>query len=1100
LKNGLSEKQRNLLKVAISGFSLSLCIFATFYSLVVFKVSFAYIVLFFAPIVLASAWWPRKGVILTFGIVVFLLIINFYFPPPVSITDLVRAAILLLVSILTSAIFEHKKRLEDKLSFLSKFPSENPNPVLRIAKDGTVLYANTATKSQLSELKVEIGQPAPPHLRQLVADVISSDLGKEVEVKHGDRIFMFTLAPVTDNAYVNVYGLDITERKQAEKMLRENEENLRALINSMNDFVFVLDLDGTFKNYYQSSRKRDLYTPPEEFIGKHFRDVLPPHVTELLQAAMKRIETSDEVQEFDYYLELKGEKAWYNAKLSPMKDHSGRTTSVTSVVRNITERKKAEEELIRLSNAVKTSTDSIVISDLDGKIIEVNEATLKMYGTDDKRDLIGKNSVDLIVPEEREKPLAGMKEMLEKGYLKNREYNAVTKNGSRIPVNISTAIMKDANDKPTGFVTISRDITERKQAEEQVKQLQEHLQLQVERMPIGLIVWDLEFRAKTWNPAATKIFGFPEKEALGKHPYDLIVPKQAQPHVDEIWSRLLKGDETAHSVNENLTKDGRTITCAWSNTPLKKDDGKVIGVLSMIQDITERKKAEEELETKAKLLDAATDAIRLYDFEGNILYVNEAACELAGYSKEELMKMKIQDLNPPEHTKQVGMRIKELREKGEITRESIHVRKDKSTIPVEVHTRVIKSGGKKLALSVVRDITGRKQMEEKLKQYSEHLEVLVQKRTNELSESEKKYSVLVEEASDGVAIVQDGKIVFVNKKASEIAGYSRDELIGLSLEKLVDEKYHQLVKERYVRRMRGETLPATYEVEFIAKTSECIPVELSATRIQYQGRPADLIIVRDTSERKRMEEQNSKLERLAAIGEIAGMVGHDLRNPLTGIKNAAYYLKKKGKECTEGNNTAMLEIIDSAVEHANKIVNDLLEYSREIHLELEERTPCLLLAEALMLVQVPERIKLLDQTHDEPKMLVDVSKMIRIFVNLIKNAIDAMPKGGTLEIRSSQKSDKVEFAFIDKGTGISEESMAKLFTPLFTTKAQGMGFGLAICKRVVEAHGGKIMVESVVDKGTTFTVTLPLEPKSNIGGEKTWVIPQESLLLTTTKT
>jgi two-component system sensor histidine kinase HydH len=181
-------------------------------------------------------------------------------------------------------------------------------------------------------------------------------------------------------------------------------------------------------------------------------------------------------------------------------------------------------------------------------------------------------------------------------------------------------------------------------------------------------------------------------------------------------------------------------------------------------------------------------------------------------------------------------------------------------------------------------------------------------------------------------------------------------------------------------------------------------------------------------------------------------------------------------------------------------VNDLLEYSREIHLELEERTPCLLLAEALMMVQVPKRVKLLDQTHDEPKMMVDVGKMIRIFVNLIKNAIDAMPKGGTLEIRSSQKSDKVEFAFIDKGTGISEESMAKLFTPLFTTKAQGMGFGLAICKRVVEAHGGKITVESVVDKGTTFTVTLPVEPKLEVGGEKTWINAQESWLSTTTKT
>jgi PAS domain S-box-containing protein len=134
-------------------------------------------------------------------------------------------------------------------------------------------------------------------------------------------------------------------------------------------------------------------------------------------------------------------------------------------------------------------------------------------------------------------------------------------------------------------LALLKDIEKRKQSEQKLKELQEYLQLLIDRMPIGLIVWDTEFKAKTWNPAATKIFGFTEKEALGKHPYDLIVPKSAQPIVDKIWSRLLKGDKTASSVNENTTKTRKTIRCSWTNTPLS-DKGKVIGVLSMIQDIT----------------------------------------------------------------------------------------------------------------------------------------------------------------------------------------------------------------------------------------------------------------------------------------------------------------------------------------------------------------------------------------------------------------------------------------------------------------------------------------------------------------------------------
>jgi signal transduction histidine kinase len=157
------------------------------------------------------------------------------------------------------------------------------------------------------------------------------------------------------------------------------------------------------------------------------------------------------------------------------------------------------------------------------------------------------------------------------------------------------------------------------------------------------------------------------------------------------------------------------------------------------------------------------------------------------------------------------------------------------------------------------------------------------------------------------------------------------------------------------------------------------------------------------------------------------------------------------------------------------------------------------LKEALSMIEIPNRIKVLDYALNEPKIKVDMPKMERVYINLIKNAFDAMPEGGTLEIRSLQANNNAEISFRDTGTGISEGTMAKIFTPLFTTKAQGMGFGLAICKRVVEAHGGKISVESAVGKGTTFTVTVPVTPKLEGGGEKEWVIMKESLLSTTTK-
>lgn len=243
-----------------------------------------------------------------------------------------------------------------------------------------------------------------------------------------------------------------------------------------------------------------------------------------------------------------------------------------------------------------------------------------------------------------------------------------------------------------------------------------------------------------------------------------------------------------------------------------------------------------------------------------------------------------------------------------------------------------------------------------------------------------------------------------------------------------------------------------------------------------------------------------KSERFAAIGELAGMVGHDLRNPLTSIKNAAYYLKSKQGCSTEVKQKQMLEIIDKSVEYANKIVDNLLEYSREIDLEISECSPKALLDYVLLMIQIPNNIKIVDGTLDEPTIWVDTSKMERVFINLIKNAIDAMPEKGKLEIRSRQIGENVEFAFTDTGIGMPEHTLAKMFMPLFTTKAQGMGFGLAICKRIVDAHGGKIKVESALGKGTTFTVTLPIEQKVKAIGESEWLVRQEPFLLTMVET
>jgi PAS domain S-box-containing protein len=255
-----------------------------------------------------------------------------------------------------------------------------------------------------------------------------------------------------------------------------------------------------------------------------------------------------------------------------------------------------------------------------------------------------------------------------------------------------------------------------------------------------------------------------------------------------------------------------------------------------------------------------------------------------------------------------------------------------------------------------------------------------------------------------------------------------------------------------------------------------------------------------TRELRKSQEELLKAQRLAVIGELAGMVGHDLRNPLTSIAGAQYYLKKRLSLEANDKIRDMLDLIERNIAYSNKIINDLLDYSREIELEISEATPKSLLKEALMLLEIPRNVQVLDLTGNKPKIRVDVEKVRRVFVNLIRNAVEAMPKGGKIIIKSRAEGENLEMTFSDTGIGMSKATLEKLWTPLFTTKAKGMGFGLAICKRFIEAHGGSISVKSALGEGTTFTVTIPIQPKIKEGGEKIWMKPLESSLLTTTKT
>jgi len=252
-------------------------------------------------------------------------------------------------------------------------------------------------------------------------------------------------------------------------------------------------------------------------------------------------------------------------------------------------------------------------------------------------------------------------------------------------------------------------------------------------------------------------------------------------------------------------------------------------------------------------------------------------------------------------------------------------------------------------------------------------------------------------------------------------------------------------------------------------------LENANAKLKEYSENLEALIEERTRRLKEAQEQLVRSERLAAIGQVAAMIGHDLRNPLTGIANAAYYLKMKLGSSMDERIREMINIIERNIDYSSKILMDLVEYSREVTLKPSKTTPKKLVERSLALISVPENIEVINLTSDEPEITIDVNRMERAFINIIKNAFEAMPNGGRLTIKSAVKDGYVEFTFSDTGFGMSREVLEKIWNPFFTTKSKGLGLGLSICKRIIEAHGGKITVESEIGKGSTFTISLPIK-------------------------
>jgi PAS domain S-box-containing protein len=507
--------------------------------------------------------------------------------------------------------------------------------------------------------------------------------------------------------------------------------------------------------------------------------------------------------------------------------------------------------------------------------------------------------------------------------------------------------------------------------------------------------------------------------------------------------------------------------------------------LRHLRDIETLRKSEQRFHGLLELLRVG---VCLLDQKGSVLVWNKAAEEISGYSREEVVGQdKIWHWLFPndQYRNEVMVNVNTIianRLHGENFETKIR-RKDGEIKIVSWNFQAIFDDNNRMTGSVAlgRDVTDEVRMQEELERRSKHLEELVDERTLSLSESEERLYAIIQGSPEGIVVIDsNGNIAECNHAALQLyKSPSRDQLIGRNLVDLVAKKdrdnalrvFKEVARAEIMTHLRFTMLRNDGQ-EYPAEISLSIVRDAAGSLIVY------VAIVRDLTEQNEIQERLQKAERMAVIGETVAMVGHDLRNPLQGISGAAYLLRQKFGSTADPETLEMLRLIEMGVGRADNIVKELLDYSREIRLELTETNAKTITEAALLQVRIPENVTVRDLTYDKPRLLIDAAKIERVFVNLVGNAIDAMSKGGELTITCAEAGEILEVQFSDSGEGIRDDVMRNLWKPLNTTKSKGMGLGLAICKRIVEAHGGSIEVKSILGKGSTFTIRLPIKPKT----------------------
>jgi PAS domain S-box-containing protein len=886
-------------------------------------------------------------------------------------------------------------------------------------------------------------------------------------------ILTATRALIGDKVYLVGMGLDITERKRTEEALRESERKYRQLHESMIDGFVRVDLDGRIRETNDAYCKMLGYTP-EELSRLTYQDLTPEkwHAFEAEITAEQVLARGYSEVYLKEYRRKSGAIIPVELRSYLMLDESGNACGMWAIVRDMTERRWAEEMLQEYEKVVEGSDEMIAVVDRGYCYLLANRAFLEQRGLE-RKDVVGSSVAEVLGEEFFERVVKEKLDECFRGNVVRYEVRYQYPKGGRdllvsyFPIEGYHGVDRAA--------CVMQDITERKQAEARLKESEEKFRkafmtgadaFYIATLNEGLII--------EVNDCFQEVFGYRCEEVIGKTSIQLGLcadPVDRARLVSEVKSKGY-----VRNMEIRARRKGGEIFPLLISVNLLQESGEQL-ILGVIRDITERKRAEEALresEERFRLFMSNSPTVAwIKDQQGYYVYISETYQKQLGVRVEDRWGKTDFDVYPRAIAEQFRKNDQAALAAGhsiEVTEESLGPGGEQRywfayKFPFQ------DASGQVFVAGIGVDITERKRAE------GEHIRLVT----------------AIEQSAEAVVITNtNGDIEYVNPAFTRITGYSREEVLGHNPRILKSGKHDpEFYRQLWANILKGEIWHG--EIINQRKDGKLYTEEMNIAPVRgARGEVTHFIATKqDVTERKALEEQLRQAGKIEAIGRLAGGVAHDFNNLLTIINGYTDLLEEK--LAPDNRASAHLKEIKDAGERAASLTRQLLAFSRRQVLtsKVLDLNAVISDLEKMLKRLIGEDIAL-RTILDRPlgRVKADPGQIEQVLMNLAVNARDAMPLGGDLTIETSnveldetfarshitvKPGPHVMLAVRDTGVGMTPETKARIFEPFFTTKenGKGTGLGLASVYGIVKQSGGSIWVDSELGQGTVFKVYLP---------------------------